>query len=130
MIRRKESPTEWDTFKLTFAFYAGNGTSNEKVDIYLLSKRSKYRLNPISPIAIPHEINSDADDKAGSLKNLWSLANSWAILRDARLCPFPYEFLPKRYLEHAEDVFLSDAGNGAQLNSDPRKFVFVYGSYL
>ncbi|KAJ3919103.1 cytochrome P450 [Lentinula edodes] len=78
-----------------------------------------YRLNPVTPIAIPHNLNPTSDDEYRGWripKKSVVIANSWAVLHDAELYPFPFEFLPERY--HQQEY---------QMNPDPRKFAFGYG---
>ncbi|KAF8831798.1 hypothetical protein HHX47_DHR1001178 [Lentinula edodes] len=92
-----------------------------------------YRLNPVTPIAIPHNLNPTSDDEYRGWripKKSVVIANSWAVLHDAELYPFPFEFLPERYHQQEYQVNQSLSGpayDGNKMNPDPRKFAFGYG---
>ncbi|KAJ3928523.1 MAG: cytochrome P450 [Lentinula lateritia] len=92
-----------------------------------------YRLNPVTPIAIPHNLNPTSDDEYRGWripKESVVIANSWAVLHDAELYPSPFEFLPERYHRQEHQVHQSSSGptyDGTKVNPDPRKFVFGYG---
>ncbi|KAJ3854256.1 cytochrome P450 [Lentinula lateritia] len=91
-----------------------------------------YRLNPVAPIAIPHNLNPTSDDEYRGWripKESVVIANSWAVLHDAELYPSPFEFFPERY-QQGYQVDQSSSGSaydGNKVNPDPRKFAFGYG---
>ncbi|KAJ3868654.1 cytochrome P450, partial [Lentinula novae-zelandiae] len=92
-----------------------------------------YRLNPVTPIAIPHNLNPTSDDEYRGWripKESVVIANSWAVLHDAEPYPSPFEFLPERYHRQEYQVDQSSSGptyDGNKVNPDPRKFAFGYG---
>ncbi|KAJ4491747.1 cytochrome P450 [Lentinula lateritia] len=96
-------------------------------------KEEVYGLNPVTPIAIPHNLNPTSDDEYRGWripKESVVIANSWAVLHDAELYPSPSEFLPERYHRQEYQVDQSSSGptyDGTKVNPDPRKFAFGYG---